>query len=402
MDHDAASQIFPPDVIARAREYLSNIPGGTGAYSESKGALVCRQHVAKGIERRDGFPCNPDDLWLTDGASPAVHFLMRALLRNENDGVMVPIPQYPLYSATIALYGGSLVPYYLDEKAGWQCTLEHLQTQLAQARSEGKTIRAIAIINPGNPTGQVLGRETQEALVKFCKDESLVLVADEVYQSNIYAEGKEFFSFKKILKEMGQGFDSVLLVSLNSISKGFFGECGRRGGYMECVNFSAGVKEQLYKLASINLCPNLNGQICAAMMMNPPQEGDPSYPLFAEERAAILSSLKRRAKMVEDAMNKMEGVSCNSVEGSMYAFPRITLPDKAVEDAKKQGKSADFVYCMQLLDKTGIVTVPGSGFQQEPGTLHVRTTILPPEEDMVNVVGRWAEFHQQFMNSYKA
>jgi alanine transaminase len=273
---------------------------------------------------------------------------------------------------------------------------------LAEARAAGKTVRAIAIINPGNPTGQVLGRETQEALVKFCKDESLVLIADEVYQSNIYAEGKEFFSFKKILKELGPDYDSVYVVSLNSISKGFFGECGRRGGYMECVNFPAGVKEQLYKLSSINLCPNLNGQICAAMMMNPPKKGDPSYPLFDEERTAILSSLKRRAKMVEEAMNKMEGVSCNSVEGSMYAFPRITLPDKAIEEAKNNGKAADFVYCMQLLDKTGIVTVPGSGFQQEPGTLHVRTTILPPEDDMISVVGRWAEFHQQFMKSYEA
>lgn len=91
--------------MARARELLDNIPGGTGAYSESKGALICRKQVAAGIERRDGFPCDPDDLWLTDGASPSVHLLMRALLRDENDSIMVPIPQYPLYSATITLYG---------------------------------------------------------------------------------------------------------------------------------------------------------------------------------------------------------------------------------------------------------------------------------------------------------
>ena len=325
---------------------------------------------------------------------------MRALIRNGNDGVMVPIPQYPLYSATITLYGGALVPYYLDETAGWQCTVQKLQEQLAQARGEGKEVRAMVVINPGNPTGQVLDRDTQEAIIRFCKQEALLLVADEVYQCCIYAEGKEFHSFKKVLREMGPDMDEVRLMSMNSISKGFFGECGRRGGYMECVNFPAGVKEQLYKLASINLCPNLNGQICMALMMNPPVEGEPSYPLYAQERDAILDSLKRRAKLITEEMNKMEGVSCNSVEGAMYAFPRVRLPAKAIKEAEEQGKAADFVYCMKLLDKTGIVTVPGSGFQQEPGTLHVRTTILPPESDMQAVVGRWAEFHSEYMAQY--
>jgi alanine transaminase len=108
MDNEHAGSIFPPDVLARAREYMSSIPGGTGAYSESKGALICRKHVAAGIERRDASPCDPDDIWLTDGASPGVHFLMRALLRDAADGILVPIPQYPLYSATITLYGESL------------------------------------------------------------------------------------------------------------------------------------------------------------------------------------------------------------------------------------------------------------------------------------------------------
>ena len=135
--------------------------------------------------------------------------------------------------------------------------------------------------------------------------------------------------------------------------------------------------------------------------MNPPQEGDPSYALYAQERDAILDSLKRRAILVEEAMNKMEGVTCNSVEGSMYAFPRINLPPAAISAAEKEGKAADFIYCMNLLDKTGIVTVPGSGFKQEPGTLHVRTTILPPESDMQDVVGRWAKFHEDYMSKFE-
>ena len=138
--------------------------------------MICRAHVAAGIAARDGYPCDVEDLWLTDGASPTVHYLMRAMLRDERDAVMVPIPQYPLYSATSALYGGSMVEYYLDEAAGWQCTLDHLRDQLSKARAEGKCVRAIAIINPGNPTGQVLSRETQEALVRFCKSHLILII----------------------------------------------------------------------------------------------------------------------------------------------------------------------------------------------------------------------------------
>jgi len=400
LERDESKSIFPPDAISRAREYLEAIPGGTGAYSESKGALICRQHVAEGIAKRDGFPCDVDDLWLTDGASPTVHFMMRALLRNESDAIMVPIPQYPLYSACLALYGGSMVGYYLSESHGWECTLDHLKDQVQKARGEGKCVRAIVLINPGNPTGQVLSRHTQEAIVKFCKENALVLLADEVYQHNVYAESKEFVSFKRVLREMGKDAEDVRLVSMNSISKGYFGECGRRGGYMECVNFPSGVKDQLYKLASINLCPNLSGQICMALVMRPPQEGDPSYRQYSSERDAILGSLKRRAKLVAEAMNKMEGVSCNEVEGALYAFPRLDLPQAAVDAAAKRSKAPDFVYCMDLLDKTGIVTVPGSGFGQEPGTWHVRTTILPQEEDLQAVTDSWQEFHTQFMETY--
>ena len=106
MDSELCSQLFPADAVARAQEYLANMPGGsTGAYTESKGAAICRQHVATGIQARDGHPCDPDDLWLTDGASPSVHMLMNTLVAGEEDAILCPIPQYPLYSAAITLHG---------------------------------------------------------------------------------------------------------------------------------------------------------------------------------------------------------------------------------------------------------------------------------------------------------
>lgn len=168
--------------------------------------------------------------------------MMKMLIRDKHDGIMVPIPQYPLYSATIQLYGGTLVPYYLDEEHGWGLDETHLRHQAAEARARGVTVRGLVVINPGNPTGQVLSHENQKTIVRFCKDEQIVLLADEVYQTNVYAEGKSFISFKKVVRDFGTDFDDFPLVSMMSISKGFYGECGRRGGYMEVCGFSKPVR----------------------------------------------------------------------------------------------------------------------------------------------------------------
>jgi alanine transaminase len=383
--------------MERAREYLSNIKGGTGAYSESKGARICREHVAKGISERDGYECDIDNLWLTDGASIAVDYATKLLIRDSNDAILVPIPQYPLYSASLSLCGGTMVGYYLEESSGWQSKLESLKQTVQKARDDGKVVRAIVVINPGNPTGQVLDRETQEGIVKLCAEENLVLIADEVYQCNVYTEKKKFHSFKQVVMDMGNASKTVPLMSMNSISKGFFGECGRRGGYVECVNFPDDVKDQLYKLSSIKLCPNINGQICMAMVMNPPKPGEESYELYNKEKTDILESLERRAKMVVESLSSLEGITCNEVEGALYAFPRLELPKHLLDKAEASGKPADFNYCMALLDNTGIVTVPGSGFGQEPGTMHLRTTILPPENEMKLLTKRWKEFHISYI-----
>jgi len=397
LDHAGVSELFPSDVISRARDLLAAIPGGLGAYSDSAGAAILRRMVAKAIEKRDGVPSNPDNIYMTDGASPAVHYMMNLLLRDGgNDGFMVPIPQYPLYSATLTLYGGQLVPYLLDETKGWALNIDNLKSQLAAARATGTVVRGMVIINPGNPTGQCLTTANQEDILRFCAEEDLMLIADEVYQANIYAEGKKFFSFKKMAAELGL-LDDVPLVSLHSISKGFIGECGRRGGYMEVTGFPQEVKDQIMKLASINLCPNLSGQICCTLMMNPPQPGEPSYPLYRSEKDAILESLKQRSQKLVTELNKMEGVSCNAAEGALYAFPRITLPQGALEEAQRIGKPADWLYCRDLLVATGIVVVPGSGFGQEDGSFHFRTTFLPPESDMGHVASSLARFHVAFL-----
>ncbi|XP_049365272.1 alanine aminotransferase 2-like [Solanum verrucosum] len=402
LDKSETQGLFSADAIERAFQILEQIPGrATGAYSHSQGIKGLRDTIASGMKARDGFPADPNDLFLTDGASPAVHMMMQLLIRSENDGILCPIPQYPLYSASIALHGGTLVPYYLDEQTGWGLEISELEHQLKTAKSKGIDVRALVVINPGNPTGQVLGEANQREIVEFCKKEGLVLLADEVYQENVYVPDKKFHSFKKISRSMGYGETDISLVSFQSVSKGFYGECGKRGGYMEVTGFSPEVREQIYKLASVNLCSNISGQILASLIMSPPKVGDESYESFSAEKEAILSSLARRAKTLEDALNSLEGVTCNRAEGAMYLFPCINLPDKAIKAAEEAKTAPDAFYAKHLLNATGIVVVPGSGFRQVPGTWHFRCTILPQEEKIPAIVSRLTEFHKKFMDEFR-
>nr|BAX08659.1 alanine aminotransferase [Gentiana triflora] len=402
LDKSETQGLFSADSIERAFQILDEIPGrATGAYSHSQGIKGLRDTIAAGIEARDGCPANPNDLFLTDGASPAVHMMIELLIRSKNDGILCPIPQYPLYSASIALHGGSLVPYYLDEATGWGLEISELKKQLEAAKSKGICVRALVVINPGNPTGQVLAEGNQREIVEFCKKEGLVLLADEVYQENVYVPDKEFHSFKKVSRSMGYGEKDISLVSFQSVSKGYYGECGKRGGYMEVTGFSPEIREQIYKVSTVHLCSNISGQILASLVMNPPKVGDESYDSYISERDGILSSLKRRAKTLEDAFNSLEGVTCNRAEGAMYLFPRIQLPKKAIEAAEAVKTVPDAFYARRLLNATGIVVVPGSGFGQVQGTWHIRCTILPQEEKIPAIVNRLTEFHKGFMDEFR-
>lgn len=401
LDEPAVEQLFPTDVIARARSYLKDISGGVGAYSDSRGLQRFRQDVAHFIQKRDGFPSDPSTIFLTDGASMAVRLCLNALIRDKQDGLLCPIPQYPLYSAGVELYGGTLIGYELDESNGWAMDIANLKAQLEAEKQRGVLCRALVFINPGNPTGQCLTVENLREVIKFAYNEQLVIMADEVYQENIYASDATFVSCKKVLMEMGAPYNqSVELISFHTISKGLIGECGLRGGYMEMTNIHPGSIDMILKLASINLCPNVLGQAATALMCNPPKPEEPSYELYTKERHGIYDSLKRRAEMLVNAFNELDGISCNITKGALYAFPCIDLPPKALEAAANAGRIGDEFYCLALLDATGIVTVPGSGFGQVAGTYHFRTTILPNEAQMPDIIAKFKGFHEKFMAQY--
>lgn len=316
-------------------------------------------------------------------------------------GIMIPVPQYPLYSATITEFNACPVPYYLNEENNWSLDVSELKHAINEAR--GKCVpRAICVINPGNPTGQVLSRENIEEVIRFAYEENLMILADEVYQHNIWAKGSEFFSFKKVLTEMENGkYSNMELASFMSCSKGYMGECGFRGGYAEVVNLQPDVKAILLKSISAKLCPPILGQVVMDTIVKPPLSGEPSHALYEKEKAEVLSQLKKKAQIVTELFNSIEGIKCNEVMGAMYAFPRIFLPPKAVAAAEAKKQAPDFFYCMQLLENTGLCTVPGSGFGEKPGTYHFRITILPRLEEMQAVLHKFKEFHLKFLEQYK-
>ncbi|XP_068524783.1 alanine aminotransferase 1 isoform X2 [Anas acuta] len=275
---------IPEDAKARARRLLEACAGhSAGSYSASPGIEAIRQDVAQFLERRDGVPACPQNIFLATGASDAIVSILKLLVYgegSERSGVLIPVPQYPLYSAALAELGAVQLGYLLAEERAWALDIAELRRVLAEGRGRCRP-RALCVINPGNPTGQVQSREDIEAVIKFAYEERLFLLADEVYQDNVYAEGAAFHSFKKVLAQLGPPYtDTVELASFHSISKGFAGECGFRGGYVEVVNMDPEVQQQLAKLVSVRLCPPVAGQIILDAIVNPPQPGEPSYERF--------------------------------------------------------------------------------------------------------------------------
>ncbi|KAK3682616.1 pyridoxal phosphate-dependent transferase [Podospora appendiculata] len=390
---------YKPDVIARAKFLLSKV-GSVGAYSASNGVPAIRQSIADFLERRDGFPANEADIYLSAGASSGVNTLLHIICADEKSGILVPIPQYPLYTASLSLLNATCVPYLLDEAKNWGTDLATIRESYEKATAAGIDVRAIVIINPGNPTGASLPKEDIRAVLDFAREQRLVVLADEVYQTNVFVG--EFHSFKKVLRELQKEnpgkYDSLELASLHSVSKGMVGECGHRGGYFELVNFDPEVQAEIYKFVSIMLCAPVIGQCLVELMVNPPKKGEPSYELYQKEYTSIFEGLKERATALHKAFEQMEGVECGTPQGSMYLFPAINLPPKAADAAAKEGRTPDEFYCMRLLEATGVCLVPGSGFGQKEGSLHFRTTFLPPGTQWV---GSIVKFHQEFMDQYR-
>jgi len=254
----------------------------------------------------------------------------------------------------------------------------------------------------------------------------MVILADEVYQENVYnlntgSKPKEFVSFRTVLYNIRS---SAELFSFHSVSKGYYGECGLRGGYVHMDNIDDKINEQLYKLMSMTLCSNTIGQAMMASVTNPPDTADylsewvallnqdaevrklaekggkpvtaqpPSLALFEQEKNDVLNALQKKALLTSKYLNSVPGISSMPIEGAMYAFPSVQLPMKYIEHSLlTMRKAPDSLYCLEMLEALGVIAVPGNGFRQQRNTFHFRLTILPQEEELLRMFKGVRKFH---------
>lgn len=396
----AKHAVFPDEVVERAMEFVNFSPATMGAYTHVQGILQVREDVAKFIEKRDGHSASPDHIYLSSGATSAIVEVLHTLINDSNDGVIIPIPQYPIYSALITLFGAKLVPYFLTEENGWSFDANSLKKSIERAHSKGLKLKCMVVINPGNPTGTILSLKEMQEIVSICEAERMMLIADEVYQENVYNSHK-WYSFKKVAMDMNS---QVQLLSLHSISKGFVGECGHRGGYVELHNIHNTVRTQLHKLFSLSICPNTAGQLFLDIAVRPPS-GPVCGTQWNLEKSTELRSLEKRSETLYQSLSKLPGMKTQRATGAMYLFPKLEFTPKALKaasDYRFNGAPVepDLFWALKLMDEEGIVVTPGSGFGQQKGTYHFRITFLPQEDNMREVIERISRFQNKFMQRY--
>lgn len=390
------------DAVLRANQYKKELDS-IGNYTQFCGIKQIRKNVAKFISQRDNIEdISYKDIILTNGAGGAIKVVFDSIINSNKDAVMTPIPQYPLYSALIQLLNSNLIGYELNEEGGWCLDLENIKLQYKSAYNKGLNPKIFVIINPGNPTGNVLSKENIEEIVKFCYEHKMIIIADEVYQNNIYNETKSFISVRKTVNSMPYPYNKTIVFSCNSVSKGYYGECGLRGGYLDIYNAPEMMRDIILKSKSLEVCPNIIGQLSMDLLINPPTSYNASsntIKLFNQEKNAIFNNLKLKAELMSKILNTIPRFSCQKIDGAMYAFPSIDIPQFRIDEAKLKNVEPDMLFALALLEETGIVSVPGSGFGQKQGTHHIRlTNLVNPFNELEEMLGNLKSFSNKYFN----
>lgn len=354
-----------PDVIMR--DMIAALPTSQG-YTTSKGIIPARRAIVTRYEVIEGFPYfDVNDVFLGNGVSELISMVTQALL-NDGDEVLIPMPDYPLWTAATSLAGGKPVHYLCDEEDDWNPSIEDIRAKVTD-----KT-KAIVVINPNNPTGAVYSRKVLEEIAQVARENDLLILADEIYDRILY-DGAEHISMAQVAPDM-------LCITFNGLSKAYR-VAGYRAGWMILTgpkHHAAGFIEGLELLAGTRLCPNAPAQHAIQVALGGRQS---IYDLTCEG-----GRLLEQRNVAYEKLNEIPGISCTKPMGAMYCFPKI---DRNVYDIHD-----DAQFMLDLLRAEKILMVQGTGFNW-PAPDHFRVVTLPWAKDLENAIDRVGDF----LASYK-
>ncbi|WP_188700709.1 pyridoxal phosphate-dependent aminotransferase [Microbacterium nanhaiense] len=349
------------------RDMLRAVPTAHG-YTDARGIVEARRAIVSRYENVEGFPrFDVDDVYLGNGVSELITMVMQALL-DQGDEVLIPAPDYPLWTAMTSLSGGTPVHYLADENNSWQPDLEDIRSKITP-----KT-KAIVVINPNNPTGAVYSREVLEGIAQIAREHSLLILSDEIYDRILFDEAKHI--------SMAQVAPDLLVLTFNGLSK-TYRVAGYRSGWLVITgprDHAAGFLEGIQLLASTRLSPNGPGQHAVLAALTGVQSID---ALIAPEGRLTL-----QRDVTWEGLNAIPGVSCVKPEGALYAFPRLDPEVHEIHDDKK------LIY--DLLKAEHILLVEGTGFNW-PTPDHLRVVNLPEPRVLAEAIERLGNF----LASYK-
>ena len=343
------------------QDMIRYLPSSTG-YSDSKGIFAARKAVMHYTQELGVQGVTLDDIYMGNGASDVISTSVNALL-NEGDELLIPAPDYPLWTAVTSLSGGVPVHYVCDEAKGWMPDLADIRSKITPRT------RGIVVINPNNPTGVAYSRELLQGIVDIAREHGLVLFADEVYDKVLYDD--------TVHTALASLSTDVLTLTFNSLSKSYR-SCGYRAGWMVLSGNKAAAKdyiEGLTMLANIKLCANVPGQWAVQTALG----GYQSINDLVKEGGR----LRRQRDLAYELITAIPGVSCVKPQAALYMFPRLDPAIYPIADDRQ--------FFLEVLKETKVMLVQGTGFNY-PDTQHFRLVFLPHEDDLRVAVARLAKF----------
>ncbi|OAK58958.1 aminotransferase [Variovorax paradoxus] len=347
------------------QDMIRNLPTSAG-YSDSKGVFAARKAVMHETQKQGVVGVTLDDIYLGNGASELIAMSTNALL-NDGDELLLPAPDYPLWTASTSLSGGTPVHYLCDEANGWMPNLDDIRAKITP-RTKG-----IVVINPNNPTGALYSDDLLKSIVAIAREHDLVIFADEVYDKVLY-DGVKHTAIASLSTD-------VLTLTFNSLSKSYR-SCGYRAGWLAVSGNKRAAQdyiEGLNMLSNMRLCANVPGQWAIQTALGGYQS--------INDLVCEGGRLRRQRDLAYELITAIPGVSCVKPSAALYMFPKLDPAVYPIEDDRQ--------FFLELLKETRVMLVQGTGFNWATPD-HFRIVFLPHEDDLREAINRIAKFLEQY------